>query len=281
MKVYISVDMEGIAGIATLDQIVQGQAGYAAAQALMTAETNAAILGAVEAGASEVTVSDSHGRMDNLLHAELDPRARLVFGTPRAQCMAHGLTPDFDVALFVGYHAPGGAPGVLAHTFSSEFARMRVNGREVSEAEVNALYAASRGVPVGLITGDDQICELAAKVIPGVGTAEVKTAEGWNATNSVSPSVARELIQEGASLAVQSASSLSPLAVPDDLIVELDLQIPEAAELLAFIPGSERLGELTVRQQVADIDELLALITVWYQLAAAARRGRAALTARR
>ena len=177
-QVYISVDMEGIAGIATLDQTVTGQSGYCSAQSLMTAETNAAIAGAFEAGATSVTVSDSHGKMDNLLHAELDPRARLVFGTPRAQCMAHGITPDQDVALFIGYHAPGGTPGVLAHTFSSEFIRMRINGHEVSEAEVNALYATSRGVPVGLITGDGQICALAARVMPNVGPSRSRPPRG-------------------------------------------------------------------------------------------------------
>ncbi|GAA3166939.1 hypothetical protein GCM10020255_053070 [Rhodococcus baikonurensis] len=110
MHVYISVDMEGIAGIATLDQTIRGGGGYHRAQMLMTAETNAAIAGAFDAGATSVLVNDSHGTMDNLLHADLDPRARLIFGTPKMQCMAEGLTSDHDVALFVGYHAPAGGP---------------------------------------------------------------------------------------------------------------------------------------------------------------------------
>lgn len=98
--------------------------------------------------------------MDNLLHADLDPRARLIFGTPKMQCMAEGLTSDHDVALFVGYHAPAGGPGVLAHTFSSLFADVRLDGKSVSETDVNTLYAATQGVPVGLVTGDDIICGL-------------------------------------------------------------------------------------------------------------------------
>ena len=121
MKVYISVDMEGIAGIATMDQIIRGGTGYPRAQALMTAEANAAIAGAFDAGAEAVVVNDSHGTMDNLLHEQLDPRARLVFGAPKAQCMAQGLNDDTDVALFVGYHAPAGSHGVVAHTFSASF----------------------------------------------------------------------------------------------------------------------------------------------------------------
>jgi len=280
MRVYISVDLEGVAGIATLSQAVVGQHGYVNSQSLMTAEANAAIAGAFDGGATEVTVSDSHGKMDNLLQAELDPRARLVSGTPRAQCMAQGLSELDEVALFVGYHAPGGSHGVLSHTFSSEFVRIRVNGAEVSEAEVNGLYAASRGVPVGLITGDDQICALATGLFPGIGTVEVKTAEGWSAANSVSPSVARVLIREAAAVAVRDRGSLSLLPVPAELVVEVDLQIPEAAEVLSFVPGATRVGVLTVRQPVADVDELLALITVWYQLAAGVRRGRIALMTR-
>ena len=134
MKVYISVDMEGVAGIATFDQVARGGHGYPRAQELMTAETNAAIAGAFDGGATTVVVNDSHGTMDNLIHEQLDPRARLVFGSPKAQCMAEGLTADCDVALFVGYHAPAGAPGVLAHTFSSHFTEVRLGGRAVSEA---------------------------------------------------------------------------------------------------------------------------------------------------
>src|SRR5688572_3384088 len=105
MKVFISVDMEGVAGIATLYQILRGGSGYPRAQELMTQETNAAITGAFDGGATEVLVNDSHGTMDNLLHERLDPRARVVFGAPKAQCMAAGLSSDADVALFIGYHA--------------------------------------------------------------------------------------------------------------------------------------------------------------------------------
>lgn len=169
MRVYVSVDMEGVAGVATADQVIRGGTGYPRAQALMTRETNAAIEGAFAGGAESVTVSDSHGTMDNLLHDALDPRARIVFGRPRAQCMMDGLEPAYDVALFVGYHAAADGPGTLAHTFSSHFAGFTLNGVTVSEAEVNALYAASLGVPVGLVTGDDVICGSRGSTSPASG----------------------------------------------------------------------------------------------------------------
>src|SRR4051812_35007608 len=119
MRVFISVDMEGVAGIATFDQIIRGGTGYPRAQELMTAEADAAIRGAFAAGATEVLVNDSHGTMDNLMLDRLDPRARIVFGAPRPSCMVQGVTSDDGLAIFVGYHAAAGSEGVLAHTFSS------------------------------------------------------------------------------------------------------------------------------------------------------------------
>ncbi|MFC7714013.1 M55 family metallopeptidase [Nonomuraea recticatena] len=207
MRVYISIDMEGVTGIATMDQVVRGGHGYPRSQRLMTAEANAAIEGAFEAGADSVLVNDSHGTMDNLLHEELDPRARLIFGTPKLDCMAEGIAAEHDVAMFLGYHAAAGSPGVLAHTYSSHFYEVRLNGRPVSEAEVNALQAAAVGVPVGLLTGDDVICGVAEKAFPGVRTVAVKVAHGHTAADSLSPAEARRLIREAAAETVRGRGS--------------------------------------------------------------------------
>jgi D-amino peptidase len=277
MHVYISVDMEGIAGIATSDQVIRGGHGYPRAQELMTAETNAAVAGAFDGGASAVTVNDSHGTMDNLLHERLDPRARLVFGSPKAQCMAHGMDTGHGVALFVGYHAAAGEPGVLSHTFSSFFSSFLLNGRPVSESEVNALYAASQSVPVGLVTGDDLICAVAEKAFPGVHTVAVKTAQGWTAAASMHPGAARAAVREGAARAVAAAGSLRPLEVPDRLVVEVQMQIPTAAEVAAMVPGTRQVGAFGVRREVASPAELIGLVGVWYSLAATEMRGRMAL----
>lgn len=280
MKVYVSVDMEGVAGITSLNQTVVGQLGFPSAQALVTAEAAAAVRGAFEAGATDVVVSDGHGTMENLMFQQVDPRARLVSGRPRALCMAHGLDPSFDVALFVGYHASAGRPGVLAHTFSAEISALRVDGQMVSEAEVNAWYAGSLAVPVGLVTGDDQICELARQVLPGVVVAEVKRAAGWSAADSLHPVAAAELIRTRAAEAVIASRGLEPLAPPTELVVELDTQLPEGAELLAMMPGAERVADLTVRHRMRHIEDLLGAIAVWSELLTAARRRRSALVAR-
>ncbi|WP_104090386.1 M55 family metallopeptidase [Arthrobacter sp. GMC3] len=272
MKVYISVDMEGISGIATYDQIIRGGSGYYRAQLLMTAETNAAIEGAFDGGATEVLVNDSHGTMDNLLHEQLDPRARVIFGSPKAFCMAEGLTPDFDVALFVGYHAPAGSEGVLAHSFSGYFASFHVNGVVASEASVNAMFAATRGVPVGLVTGDDVICRIAQGTFPGVRTVQVKEARGVMAANSLSPHEARKRIRESSAAAVRGVGGLGLLPVPDGLHLEIGFQTALAAELVEAVPGVIRTSNLSISRELNSAEDLLGMIATSYQLAGVAAR---------
>ncbi|MEV7010029.1 M55 family metallopeptidase [Streptosporangium sp. NPDC051022] len=277
MQVYVSIDMEGVAGIATMDQVVRGGHGYPAAQRLMTAEANAAIAGAFDAGADSVLVNDSHGTMDNLIHEELDPRARLIFGSPKLDCMAEGISANHDVAIFLGYHAAAGDPGVLAHTYSSNFAEVRLNGRPVSEAEVNALQAAAVGVPVGLVTGDDVICATVRAQLPAARTVEVKTAHGIYSADSLSPTVARERIRAATAETVAAAADLPPVEIPAELHLEIDMPNAAAAELGAMIPTFTRTGDRTVEGRLAGPREVLGVISVCYELAAGAVRSRALL----
>ncbi len=270
MDVVISVDMEGVAGVATRQQTRPGGRDYQLARALMTAEANAAIAGAFDGGATSVVVNDSHGPMDNLLGEQLDPRADYVVGSPKPATMMQEVTAATGVVLFVGYHAGASDPaGVLAHTYNGlGFADVRLNGHSVTEAELNALMAAELGVPVGLITGDTAICAVAEKALPGVVTVPVKTAIGYTAARSKHPSAARQAIQAGAQRAVADAvaGALRVAPVPDELMIEVDLRPHGAAELAARVPGAERLGARTVRRRVADTREMMNVLVVWYSL---------------
>jgi D-amino peptidase len=270
VDVLISVDMEGVAGIATLQQIRPDGRDYPVARALMTAEANAAIAGAFDGGATSVVVNDSHGPMDNLLGEQLDPRAEYVVGDPKPLDMVQEVTSQTGVVLFVGYHA-GAADrsGVLAHTYSGMFANVRLNGRPVSEAELNALMAAAVGVPVGLVTGDDVICAVAEKAFPGVVTVPVKTSLGRTAARSKHPVAARQAITAGAERAVAGAASgaIRPVPVPDELAIEAELRLNGAAELAALVPGTERAGADTVRYQAASPRMARDVLVVWYTLA--------------
>lgn len=270
MRVFISVDMEGVAGVASLDQVIRGGHGYPRAQELMTAEANAAIFGAFAGGATDVVVADSHGTMDNLIVERLDRRATIVTGPHRPALMMQGLRPGDAMAVFVGYHAAAGQLGVLSHTFSSNFTEVRLDGRLVSEAEVNALYAAVFGVPVGVVTGDDQICCLADKVLPGVRTAQVKTAESWSSAVSLSPTDAAELIEATVAEALKDADALERPTAPQGEVLEVDFATPLAADMASSIPGSTRTGGRTLRYGPAAPGELISTITAFYHLSAGA-----------
>ena len=281
MRVFISVDLEGVAGIATLDQVVRGGSGYPRAQALMTEEANAAARGAFAAGASEVIVNDSHGTMDNLLLDQLDPRVRVVTGAPRPSCMVQGMRAGDALAVFVGYHAAAGAPGVLAHTFSSNFTEVRINGAPVTEAEVNALIAASLGVPVGVVTGDDEVCQVAAKAFPGVITVPVKHADGFAAADTLHPVVARENIESAVATAVASAGSVGALDLPEHLVLDIDFSTPLGADFASSVPGTTRLDARTVRFDAPSVDELIRAVMAFYYLSSLAAQQFALLANRR
>jgi D-amino peptidase len=272
VDVVISVDMEGVAGIATRQQVRPDGRDYPIARALMTAEANAAIAGAFDGGATSVVVNDSHGPMDNLLGEQLDPRAEYVVGDPKPLDMVQEVTPQTGVVLFVGYHAGAADPsGVLAHTYSGAmFADVRLNGRPISEAELNALMAAAAGVPLGLVTGDDVICAAAEKAFPGVVTVAVKTALGRTAARSKHPAAARQAITAGAARAVAAAASgaIRPVPIPGELAIEAELRPNGAAEMAVLVPGTERAGTATVRYQAASPRQAMDVLIVWSRLAA-------------
>jgi D-amino peptidase len=271
MRVLVSVDLEGVAGVAMRSQTSPQGPGYAAACVLMTAEANAAVRGAFDGGATSVVVNDSHGRMDNLVAQDLDERAQLVVGSPKALSMMEQVESHCDVALLVGYHVgPDSVDGVLPHTYSgSSFSEVRLNGKSVSEVELNALIAAQFSVPVGLVTGDEQVCAVARQALPGVVTVAVKRGLGATAAVSLTPLNACRAIQDGATLAVQTAPSMRPMDVPAELLIEVELRPNGAAELARLIPGTERVSARVVRRRVADPREMQDVLLCWEALAIA------------
>jgi D-amino peptidase len=260
MRVYISVDMEGIGGISHPRPTERGDAGYPAACELMTGEANAAIEGAIDAGATDILVNDSHGGMYNLSPTGLDPAARLLQGQ-KAWSMVAGAAPGpdsgpmFDVALFVGYHARAGHPtGTIAHTFSDEPVETRLNGRPTGEYGVNALILGAWGIPVGLVAGDDALAEEVAAWLPWAERIVVKVAHGTSAAASVHPSQARGLVRAGAERAVRRAGAgeLRLLEVARPVVIEVDHRRGLEADFAALQPGAERLGDRTVAYRSDD-----------------------------
>jgi D-amino peptidase len=263
MRVYLSVDMEGIAGISHDKPTARGDDGYPAAVALMVGEANAAIDGAFAGGAAEVVVNDSHGQMFNLAPADLDRRAVVVQGQ-KPWSMVEGAGPPerrigdepFGVALFVGYHTRAGNPrGTIAHTYSGAPTLTTLDGRAVGETGINAAVLGAWGVPVGLVAGDDRLAEEVAEWLPGAERVVVKRAVGWRAAASIHPEAARDLVRAGAERAVRRAAAgeLEPLRVGAPVRLEVEYRNAGEADHAAVVPLAERLGDRGVRIVADDV----------------------------
>ena len=240
MKIFISVDIEGVAGI---NEPLQGQRGnpeYETARRLMTQEANAAVRGAFEGGATDVVVADSHGPMRNILADDLDPRAQLVSGKPRALSMIEGVCADCSGVILIGYHAAAGEIGVLAHTISGlAFAEIRINGEITGEPTLFAGHAAEIGVPLLAASGDDRLCAEIERQFPGACRIQVKTALGAQASQSLSPKASRNLIEAQVADAVRNSRTTKadlPCKPPLEIDIRLMRQVyADAADLLPHI----------------------------------------------
>jgi D-amino peptidase len=256
MKVYISVDMEGVAGVNHPAPTSRGDRRYPDAVEMMVGEANAAIEGAFDGGATEVLVNDSHSAMYNLRPVELDRRARVLQGQ-KAWSMVEGAGPNrgFGVALFVGYHARAGHPrGTIAHTYSDRPTASRLNGRLVGETGVNAAVLGEWGVPVGLVAGDDALAEEVADWLPWAERVVVKEAAGGSSAASLHPEAARQLICDGAAAAVRRATAgeLRPLEIDRPVVIEVDYVNGVTADFAAVVPGAVRFGDRGVRFEGPD-----------------------------
>jgi D-amino peptidase len=261
VRVYISVDMEGIAGVNHPDPTNPEDRRYPVSVDLMVGETNAAIQGALAGGATDILVNDSHWNMYNLLPSDLDPAARVLQGQ-KAWSMVAGAqrgsdgSPSFDVALFVGYHTRAGHPrGTIAHTYSGAPVETRLAGRPTGEYGMNALVLGAWGIPVGMVAGDDALAEEVEGWLPWSERVVVKTIDGGRSAISAHPSVARDRVREAAERAVrraQKAGELQTLTVDPPIVIEVDFARGVIADHAAIMPGIERVGDRTVRMASDD-----------------------------
>jgi D-amino peptidase len=276
MKVYLSVDMEGVAGVSHAKPTQRGDEGYAAAVELMVGEANAAIGGAFAGGATDVTVNDSHGGMFNLLPEKLDRRARLVQGTKPYSMVEAARDAAFEVALFVGYHSRAGHPrGTIAHTYTGRITLAFINGEAVTEAALNGLYLGALGVPVAMVSGDDALAEELPDWLPDAEAVVVKRAISWQAADSLHPAAAREVIEAAARRAVErmtgpAAARPRPLQPDPPLELVIEFAHPGQADMAAIIPGFERSGDRGIRYSAGDA------VTLYRAFLAAARLARSA-----
>jgi D-amino peptidase len=256
MKIFVSSDMEGTAGVVAWEQCVGDGPEAAAGRELLLAEVNAAIEGALAGGATEIVVNDSHAHMRNLPPQDLGGRASYISGSHKPLYMMQGLDDSFDAVLFVSYHGSVGAPAGLSHTYNPRaVAEARLNGVVTGEAGINALVAAHYGVPVVLVTGDRTACEETAALLPGIHTAVVKEPVSRMAAHSLHPERARELIREAAQQAVADAAQAPPSLGPVATL-EISVRTTDIAEAAAWVRGVDRAGP---RELVIAGEDLLAV----------------------
>jgi len=237
LKVFISVDMEGVAGVVSADQLLPGSFEYERFRKFMTQEALAAIEGAKQAGATEFVVTDAHGNEQNLLIEQFPPEVRIVRGEPRPLGMMGGLDSSFAAAMFVGYHASThNEKGVRAHTFSSaRFTRVAINGHPVTEGAWNAAIAGDYNVPVIFVSGDDAaVAEVSAMIGP-IETAETKRTLGFHAAETLTPDVADQLIREKAAGAVRKIAGYKPYRVPGPITVDISFKSITPVEAACYL----------------------------------------------
>jgi D-amino peptidase len=258
VKVFISVDMEGITGVVSSEQLGPDGFEYQRFREFMTAEALAAIEGAREAGATQFVVADAHGNMQNLLIDRFPTDVTIIRGGNRPLSMMHGIDSTFAAAIFIGYHAATTNPqGVRAHTMSSAtFAGVFLNGRPVAESSMNAALAGSMGVPVVMVSGDESAVGEVRSLLGDVEGAVVKQSIGFHSAATMTPAAGQALIRERARAAIARLRDFKPHRVTGPYHLDLVYKSYLPAEIMALLPGIERRDAHTIRYSASSLRDI-------------------------
>lgn len=251
MKLFLSTDFEGTSGIVAWEQIIEGNAEYEQGRRLLTNEVNAVIAGAMQAGAEEFVVNDSHHAMRNLHPQDLIGSATLITGKHKPLYMMEGLDGSFDGVCFVSYHGSIGAEhAVLSHTYNpGAIWEVRIDGKVVGESGINALVAAHYGVPIIFVSGDEATAQEAEMIAPDAEKVVVKQSLGRFAAAHLHPTVACSLLETGATQAVRnlSAGKMHSPRFPAPVTLEVTFLVADMAEMAQWVRGVERVNARTVK----------------------------------
>ncbi len=258
LKVFISVDMEGITGVTHWEEVSREGKDYDYIRRLMTQEASAAVEGAVAAGATEIVVRDSHGSARNILPDLLNENAKLLrnwSGGPKS--MMEGIDETFHAVVFIGYHAKAGTPdALLEHTMSGDVTDVSINGVSLPEAGINALIAGHYDVPVVFAAGDEALCNQAKSLFGDVETVAVKEGIGGAALN-LHPEVSQERIRTGVEKAIRNRSQYKPYKLQPPYTLVLKLKTETSVYNGQHYPGAERTGDWELTYKTDDIMEAI------------------------
>jgi D-amino peptidase len=272
LKVYISVDIEGIWGVVQADQTMADSRDYGLARKWMVQDVNAVIEGLLEAGATEIVVNDSHGGMRNIIADELHPKASLISGAPKPLAMMQGIEDTFAACIFVGYHAKAGTTSaILDHTISGGSVRaVRVNGIELPELGINGALAGYFKIPVIMLSGDEETCQQAKSILGSeIVTVAVKQGIGRYAAILLPAEEARKRLKEGAKEALLKRDKIPIFRLNPPFNFELELLNSSQAEMPSQLPQVKRTAPRTVAFSANDYLEGFKILRVLIALAAA------------
>lgn len=268
MKIYISVDMEGISGLVDQTHVDSRMHNYERGRKIMTDEANGVITAAFEAGCHDIVVNDSHSQMNNLMIEMLHPDTTLITGGAKPFSMVQGLDESFSGAFFIGYHARASKKGVLSHSMTFGVRNMSINDMAIGEMGFNALVAGYYGVPVLLVSGDDQAAIEANELIPNVTTAIVKEAVTRSVAKSLTPKKASDLLARQTASALFNRLKVEPLVPPENPVLRIEFANYGQAEWASTMPGTMlEPDSTTVRFDARDILEAYRAMIVMTELA--------------
>jgi D-amino peptidase len=274
MKIFISSDMEGVAGVIESEQTVFKGKDYERARKWLTGEVNAVIESALECGAKKVLVNDSHGDMFNIIIDELNPRATLISGHHKPLSMVQGIEQGFDAAVFVGYHSRMGTQGaVIDHTmFGRVVSEIRINNRLFGETGLNASVAGYYKTPVVLVCGDDKTEKEAKQFLGRVETVAVKKGITRYSAESLHPEEARQQIREAARRAFTNLKAFKPFTISKPFRLTIRFANSGMADEASVIPQVKRIDGFRVEYKAQDAVELYRMMQVMVAMAATTMR---------
>ncbi|MBO75842.1 MAG: hypothetical protein CME17_00300 [Gemmatimonadetes bacterium] len=272
VKLFISVDLEGIGGVGSPLMTSSGGKDYGTSRRYLTEEVNSVVAAIFEhIPSADILVNDSHGDHQNVLHGELDPRVSYIQGSIKPLGMVQGLNSSFDGAIFIGYHAKAGDPdGFLAHTGSGSVKGLWLNDVEVGEGGMNAAFAGSLGVPVILVSGDSAAAAELGQLL-GSETVTTKTAETPSSARLLHPDVVRAMLRETTEIALDRLRSdgFSPLEIGSPVEIRMRFASTTHVDVLQSIPGMSKIDGYTVRYIARSMDEAYRLIRLMYRFVSA------------
>jgi len=268
MKIFISADIEGITGIVHDDQTGGSSNDYTRARKWMTDDVNAAIAGAIKAGAKEVYVKDAHANGRNILLEDLNKEAYLISGWDTLMSMVQGIDETFDALILIGYHSMVGTQnGILAHTYTSCIRQFSINGYPIGEAELSAITAGYYNVPTVFISGDETVIKELNSFLGEIPHAIIKYGMGKESGKIIHPEITQKSIMDGVCEAISNLGKYKPFQMELPLRMKMRLTTTKMAELISFVPYIERTDLDEVAYQAKDVISMLKMFRVMLGLA--------------